>query len=222
MYTMAKKSLQEVVREMELVEFPEFPEWGIISSKDTGKYFSPSHHVSRGLVDEEVIRDLRENGKFALTLGCGRAYLEQLLVKRFGVLPSQIELVNINPQEQDIPAEFRSYSFDVTEKWPRLDRTYDYVFIPESFTCLNKYKRNIEGDSPEIAACYDLLLRSLSVLNINGQIRGDGHCYRNEELEALKHRMQNCPVPNLFRGTRKLLIVKKAQPSYFETGHNSK
>lgn len=205
--TMAKKSLQEVVREMEIAEFPEFSKGEIISPKETEKYFSPSHHVSRGLVDEEVIRDLRENRKSALTLGCGPAYLERLLVKRFGVLPSQIELVDINTQ--DIPAGFRSYSFDITEKWPCLDRPYDYVFIPESFTCLNKYKRNGCGDSQEIAACYDLLVCSLLVLNINGQIRGDGHCYTTDELEALKHKIQNCSVPNLFQGTRKLLIVKK-------------
>ena len=204
---MAKKSLQEVVKEMELVEFPEFPEWGIVSHEDTEMFFSPSHHVKYGLVDEEVIRNLRENRKSTLTLGCGGAYLERLLVKKFGILPTQIDLVDIN--QKYIPPEFRSYSFDITGEWPSLDKTYGYVFIPESFTCLNKYKRNGMGDSPEIAACYDLLVRSLSVLNIDGQIRGDGHCYREEELDALKHRMQNCPVPNLFQETRKLLIVKK-------------
>ncbi|HZX12380.1 MAG TPA: class I SAM-dependent methyltransferase [Candidatus Nanoarchaeia archaeon] len=204
---MSKKSLQEVVREMELAEFPEFSEGEIITPENSEMYFSPSHHVNKGLIDEEVIRDLRDNEKFALTLGCGGAYFEQLLVKRFGVLPAQIELVDINAR--NIPTRFRFYSFDITEKWPRLDKTYDYVLIPESFTCLNKYKREGYGDSQEIAACYDLLVRSLSVLNINGQIRGDGHCYALEELEALKNRMQNCPLPNSFQGTPKLLTVKK-------------
>ena len=204
---MAKKSLLEVVREMELEEFPEFPRWGIISSEGPEMYFSPSHHVDRELVNEKVIRDLRENGKSAITLGCGSAYLERLLVKRFGVSPEHIELVD--QYAPNIPPEFKSYSFDLTEQWPRLGKTYDYVFIPESFTCLNKYDRKGYGDSQEIVACSDLLVRSLSILNINGQIRGDGHCYNSEELEALEHRMQNCSVTNLFQGTRALLVVTK-------------
>jgi hypothetical protein len=204
---MAKKSLLEVVMKMEKEEFPEFPEHGIVSFPETEMYFSPSHHVSRGLVNEEVITDLRENGKSALTLGCGRAYLKRLLVKRFGVSPEQIELVDQKATE--IPAGFRAYSFDITARWPELGRTYDYVFIPESFTCLNKYKRTGFGDSPEIAACYDLLNQALSVLNNSGQIRGDGHCYGPEELEPLEHRMRDSPIPHLFSGTRKLIVVTK-------------
>lgn len=204
---MTKKSLQEVIRRMELEEFPEFSDCEIISPGETEKYFSPSHHVSWGLVDEEVIKNLTEDRKTALTLGCGRAYLERLLVRRFGVLPSQFELVD--RYAQNIPADYKSYSFDITEQWPSLGRTYDYVFIPESFTCLNRYKRSGMGDSPEISACYDLLVRSLSVLNINGQIRGDGHCYTHEELKALEHRMQNSSIPNLFRGMLGLIIVER-------------
>ena len=118
---MTKKSLLEVVRKIEKDEFPEFPEHGIISFPGTEMYFSPSHHVSCGLVDENVIKNLTEHGKTALTLGCGNAYLERLLVKRFGVLPSQFGLVD--KYAQNMPAEFKSYSFDMTEQWPSLGRT---------------------------------------------------------------------------------------------------
>ena len=210
---MSENSLYDIVRELEIKEFPELRSNIHHIHRKKGpidyKYWTPSHHVKTGLINNEILKDLRGGKKSILSLGCGNAYLERLLVGKLGVSNSQIELVDQNLRE--IPSGFTVYSFDITKSWPNLKRTYDYIFIPESFTWFDSLfvRKPFNKKSESIIALDKLISRSLNVLNDHGQIRGDGHNLLESEISFLKERLRDNKVPNQFYCGDSLIVVRK-------------
>lgn len=139
--------------------------------------FAPSHHfrTTNPLMTEEIVADLRDNHKRLLSVGCGPAYLERLLVSRLGVKSKQITLADIS--NEHVPDGFEFYKFDMHQNWPNIGNTFDYVIFPESPLINVKFSSETNFSSGEIRqpnrerGLYNLLTRSLNVLNSPGQAR---------------------------------------------------
>ena len=94
------------------------------------------------------------------------------------------QIIDIN--ESEMPSDFNTYCFDITQEWPKLN-PFDYIIFPESFTCLNPFS----GNRPDRRkAASSLFINALNVLEKNGEIRGDGHNFFKEDFE-----MRNCCLP---------------------------
>ncbi len=167
------------IKQLQEKEFPGEIDHNEHIPRFDGSYimFAPSHHFrpASSLMTKELVDDLSENGKKILSVGCGPAYLERLLVSRLGVDKDQITLADISSEY--VPEGFRFYQFDMHKDWPSFDRTYDYVLFPESvllnvnfsskrgcFIGLHRQPERERGLS-------NILYRSLSVLNKPGQVR---------------------------------------------------
>ncbi|MDO8655931.1 MAG: hypothetical protein Q7K45_01720 [Nanoarchaeota archaeon] len=139
-------------------------------------FFAPSHHFrpSIPLITEEIVVDLRDNKKRLLSVGCGPAHLERLLVTKLGVDAEQITLADIS--DKYVPDGFVFYQFDMHQDWPHLG-TFDYVLFPESPLINNHFSAKTDfsfGTFRQPArenGLYTLLVRSLKCLNTPGQSR---------------------------------------------------
>ena len=85
-----KGTFNHEVRELEKKLFPVFKE-GTGYLKGRMIQFAPSYYFANGLLDEEVVEDLKKSDKGLLSMGSGQAFLERLLVK-MGVDAEQIVL----------------------------------------------------------------------------------------------------------------------------------
>jgi len=159
--------------------------------------FAPSHHfrTSKPLMTEEIITDLRNKQKKLLSVGCGPAYLERLLVSRLGIKPKQITLADLSSEH--IPDDFEFHQFDMHQDWPDLNKTFDYIIFPESplinvnfsasldMTMLSEVIRQPDRER----GLYHLLVSSLNVLNSPGQARltcGVTNTVRNPVREKIE------------------------------------
>ncbi len=177
-YYMTPEEYHKFIKAIQDKEFP-----GIIDKfeqipKYTGNIiFAPSHQfrTSKPLMTEEIVADLRDNHKSVLSVGCGPAYLERLLVSRLGVKPAQITVVDIS--NKYVPDGFEFYQFDMHQDWPNLGGTFDYVIFPESPLINVNFSADMDTSSATIrqpnreGGLYRLLAHSLNVLNSPGQAR---------------------------------------------------
>ena len=60
-----------------------------------------------------------------LSVGAGPAYLEKLIVRRFGVEKESIELADF--PKAVLPGEFVSHRFDMHEEWPSFSEPFDFT-----------------------------------------------------------------------------------------------
>ena len=214
----ASKPLHEIVRELELEEFPELSEtvdelWTgvttkpILAPKGPYAYFAPSYHIQRGLVGKTIIEDLRK-GKKMLSVGSGPAYLERLLVNRFGVDPNNITLSDISTS--NVPEGFNFHQFDMYGQWPDFGQSFDYIIFPESLCDIGitrDFKR-VETEG-RVERATHLFRQSLRNLNPYGQARFDGYVHRHIFDEAIKRVHQENPNARLvYRGPT--MILSKA------------
>jgi len=176
---MNQKEYHAFIKKIQEKEFPgAFNEYGY-AKEDDGKqfFFGPSHHFepSTPLMTEEIVDDLKENKKKLLSVGCGPAYLERLLVSKLGVKPKNITLADIS--DKYVLNGFEFYKFDMHKDWPNLGKTFDYIIFPES-PLINvnfsgnrdhSFKTFRQPDREE--GLYRLLVRSLNVLNSPGNVR---------------------------------------------------
>lgn len=176
---MTPEEYYRFIKAMQKEEFPDTFDELEYAKEDDGKHFifAPSHHFKapKPLITEEIVADLRDNQKRVLSVGCGPAYLERLLVSRLGVKPEQITLADIS--DEYVPTGFGFVKFDMHQDWPNLDRTFDYAIFPESPLINVNFSSETNFSSGEIrqpdreCGLYNLLTRSLNVLNSPGQAR---------------------------------------------------
>lgn len=175
---MTPEQYHTFIKKLQELEFP-----GVFSidecvkeNKSKYSFFSPSHHFhpSMPLMTEEIVSDLRDNKKRLLSIGCGPAYLERLLIARLRIKPEQITLADIS--EDFSQPEFEFYNFDMHKDWPNMNKTFDYIIFPES-PAINMHFSGADYGDDEIRqpdrekGLFKLLVRSLKVLNSLGQAR---------------------------------------------------
>ncbi len=204
---MIPKEYHTFIKAVQDEEFPDTFDYLEFSKKDDGTYyfFAPSHHfkLSKPLMTENIVTDLKDNKKRLLSVGCGPAYLERLFVSRLGVKPAQITLADIS--DEYAPDGFEFYKFDMYQDWPNLGRTFDYVIFPESIF-LDKFSYEINTNSfitryldQEDGLCR-LLYRSLNILNPLGQIRltsGVTNTVRDPVKERIETEFPNVKMHSL-------------------------
>jgi hypothetical protein len=204
------------VREMEKVEFPKFKKRDIYApSHNIHFYFAPSWHFKSGLLTEELTNDIRDNKRQLLSVGSGAAYLERFLTKRLAIDSSQIVLSDISPI---MPSGFERFVFDMHKTWPNFKRKFDYVIFPESVLvnildekCYMKndfYAQMLVRQNH----LYHLIKSSLKVMNPHGQMRMNGHCQLDDNINAVERRLKEDPR-GIFSGCnlsydRNLIVVK--------------
>lgn len=153
----------------ELEHIPQYDEGYVV--------FAPSHHFRTlsPLMTKDIVADLIDNKKRVLSVGCGPAYLERLLVSRLGIRAAQITLADIS--DKYVPAGFEFHQFNMHQDWPNLGKHFDYVIFPESPLINVNFSGDMDISSATIrqpnreGGLYRLLTRSLNVLDFPGQTR---------------------------------------------------
>lgn len=144
--------------------FPEFAQETVCSPRDAlCFYFSPSWHISDGLVTERIIDDLRNTNGAVLSVGAGNAYLERFLCAHFKIDAERFVLCDIKRKEFD---GFKSYQFDMKTEWPNFDRKFSYVLFPQS-----GYIDKSKGAERSQKELKHLLASGLETLTSGGQLR---------------------------------------------------
>jgi hypothetical protein len=164
------------IRSEEKRLFPEFTERPNYFA-DGYMYSAPSYHFAAGLINEELIEDLKA-GSTMLSVGAGKAHLEQFLVKAFGVAPDAITIADVSKAPTSL---FASRQFDMHDAWPQLD-SFHYVLFPKSVFLREPQKRSTRGSD-----LVHLLEESYAALVPGGQMRMTGYLPPASELNAVKN-----------------------------------
>ncbi|MEK6868711.1 MAG: class I SAM-dependent methyltransferase [Nanoarchaeota archaeon] len=152
---------KEVIKERlsypdEIVRHPDRDGWTFFAPS---RYFRPAEP----LMSEEIVNDLRDNGKMLLDVGCGPAHLEQLIVARLGIKPEQITLADIS--EKYVPQGFEFFQFDMFKDWPDFGKSFDYIIFPAApllgLNGLEQFQKDL----------YHTITMALRALNAGGQVR---------------------------------------------------
>lgn len=202
-------SLLQTVRALESKLFPEFlkNDHGHTQAGKGDFYFTPSHHFRRGLITADTIQRLRAGGEL-LSFGAGRAYLEELLVRGFQIDAGHITLVDKNTD--DFPDGFVELQIDMHGAWPDFGKKFDIIIFPESFTSFLAFIEQRGGfnvDSGLVRALVTLLQRCAEILKENGEIRGDGHNFRLDELQIARDTLAQSGIS--LEWDKHLLVAKK-------------
>jgi len=137
--------------------------------------WSAGHHSypRKPLITPGLIADLME-GDALLSVGAGPAYAERLLVKRFRLSPSQVELSDVS--RDGVPTEFNFHHFNMWDTtWPELGRRFDHIVFLESATSHSDQVSEPESLDEKVEQ-EEVLLRPLIVNSLNawsgtGEIR---------------------------------------------------
>ena len=166
-------------------EYPQFELTAIYHPPWHGfAHFSPSYHFSTGLITGRIVCDVRDNGKMVLSVGCGLAHLERLLVKRLSVHKSQIVLADMFSAV--FPKGFEHVVFDMFGSWPDLGERFDYVLFPRSVMLSRRFEADVLARS---AGLEHLILSARNVLKPNGQVRMNEVDLPTEEVDATMERI---------------------------------
>jgi hypothetical protein len=140
---MSQEEFHKLVERLEREEFPEIgkeprPVYlakGAFRETDGGyQVFTPSYNIKSGLLTERGIEEIASQEKALLSVGCGPAYLERLLVRRFGIKPSQITLGDVS--SEDVPEGFEFHEFDMYGAWPAFEQPFDLMIFPMALSSL--------------------------------------------------------------------------------------
>lgn len=208
------EDLLNLVQEKERELFPEFQNRNTYIREDRGDelnaYFAPSHHFRKGLIDQETLKRL-QNDESLISFGSGKAHLEQLLVKAFGINPDQITLTDKN--SVDLPAEIAGYQIDMHGEWPDFGKKFSFAIFPESFTSLLpfKLKEGADKSSQAVEAVSNLISRCFDILNEHGEVRVDGHFLSDDELHLIQKKLSLQEISLTW--DRSLLVAKKINTS---------
>lgn len=198
-----QKRFDEVVRDLERQEFPEFANDDIYAPPENNNfYFAPSRHFRSGLLTQELVEDIRDNNRQILSVGTGAGYLERFLTKRLGVKRGQITLSDKYPI---MPEGFERVTFDMYRKWPDFGKEFDYVIFPESVLLNVRFKHNPQRQ----AGLYHIVENSLATMKPVGQIRINGHCQIDENAETVKRWLECDHTDSRFIYDPALIVVER-------------
>jgi len=187
-----EKSFEQRAREMECEDFPELKKDSIYAPPGRSDFFfGPSWHFHTRLLTEGIVKDIRENDRMLLSVGAGPSYLERYLVKRMGVRQEMITLADC---DRIMPAGFAYHIFDMHQQWPDIGRRYDYIIFPESALINHRFKT----DKGRQDGLYHLIYQSLLNIKPDGQMRMNGVCQSEHNLQAVVSRLrENNPLYEL-------------------------
>lgn len=198
-----QKRFDEVIRELEKREFPEFAQDDIYGPpQNSNFYFAPSWHVRSGLLTPELVDDIKNNNRQMLSVGSGAGYLERFLATKLGVKREQITLSDKNPV---MPEDFERFVFDMYGKWPDFGKEFDYVIFPESVLLNVRF----EHDPQKQIGLYHIIENSLATMKPVGQIRINGHCQIEENADVVKRWLERDHTDSKLRRTYPLIVVER-------------
>jgi len=128
--------------------------------------FSPADHVDGGLVTPDILRRLKQ-GACVLSVGCGHAHLERLLIKLTGLSKDSIVLSDLLLEPSLTRRGFSTAQFDMTRQWPDFGRDFDYILFLGSFGMALPEKN--QGNGLQIAA--HIIKQAALHLQRGGEIR---------------------------------------------------
>lgn len=102
-----------------------------LSDRDNNFYFSALWHMRDYLITPKIIAHLKSGAKM-LSIGSGDGHLERLLARGFAVPRKNIHVSDISIHPKLLNQGFPRYEFDLTQDWPKLPCSFDYVIFPES------------------------------------------------------------------------------------------
>ena len=169
----------DLVRELEMLEFPEFGTGHYVKSPEVLYHnnYSPSYHIRNGLLNRPIITDIKSNDRLVLSVGSGKAYLERFLVSRMDIRREQIVL---SDRDSYMPEGFRQFVFDMYGDWPDFGQKFDYVIFPQSLSIPDAPFPEKTDKLCHIVRC------SLKTLKPRGQVRIDGHFLSDLVLTYVK------------------------------------
>lgn len=94
--------------------------------------FLPSWQVYTELVTPSMLHHLN-SGASMLSVGCGMAFLEQILHEKFGIRKSAITLADINLNARLKNEGYPVHRYDMAQMWPDLGKKFRFVIFPQSF-----------------------------------------------------------------------------------------
>lgn len=164
-------------------------------------HFKPGHHIlTKGIIDELI-----NKGKIVLSVGCGPAHLEQLLVRRLCVDISQISLADLDEYESH--RNFTTYKFNMYGQWSAFPQKFDFVIFPESVLLTERFRSRQEREDK----LHHLFYNSLGVLNLHGEVRINGHTQLEEEVDAVARRLFNSYPKTLIHYHGRFLLTAKKE-----------
>jgi len=197
-------SFEQLIRELEVGLFPELEKDDTFTPEEPSKGyfgFTPSHHIRMGLVTKTMVDRLKRPQQYLLSVGCGQAYLERLLVE---LRVDSGRIILSDASRKNIPNGFEFYEFDMHKEWPSFGMNFDYIIYPESLCSLVKYE-------PEELCKRMVHIFSNSLINTksDGEVRFDGHAdykeYFNSAIDIVRKEYPNAKL--YYRGN--LMVVKR-------------
>lgn len=193
------------LRQLRVQEKQDFPVFDKFTAYQNGEYwyFSPTWHFSHRLLTEELLEDIRSNKRQVLSVGSGPAYLERFLVNRLGVGTNQITLSD--DASNVMPANFRSFVFDMYSTWPSFDRPFDYVIFPESTLSNDGFPGPIKRQEKLL----HVMRSSLSVTEQNGQVRILGELISSDQLITIRNRLKDESLSSDLSFDQYTIVIKR-------------
>lgn len=209
-------ALEDRARKWEISKFPDLFRNGIGGNMCNAPgrnyfYFGPSWHIKSGLIDDEIVDNLRYKGKNVLSVGSGSALLERFLTEECGVNTSRVALSDLHVQ--DLPKGFRKYRFNIEEPWPELGEKFDYILFPESMF-LSKYGNT---DWQRAISIGEIIIEADKNLQQTGQIRASGLCISREAFERVKRRLKSDCLKLNLEYSNELMIARKESEAQYAT-----
>lgn len=198
-----QKQFDEVIRDLEKQEFPEFAKEDIHAPPQNNNfYFAPSWHFRSGLLTQELVDEIKDKDRQILSVGSGEAYLERFLVKRLGVKREQITLSDKYPV---IPEGFEKFVFDMYREWPNFGKEFDYVIFPESVLLNARFEHNTQKQT----GLYHIVESSLATMKPIGQIRINGHSQIEENADIVKRWLERDHTDSKLIYSPRLIVVER-------------
>jgi hypothetical protein len=126
-YTYVKDKVVEVLgSEQDIYPYPD---------DEIGNYFffPVLDHFQKGLINQDIIKNLVEGNKSVLSVGVGDGNFERVLWQGFKIPESNITIADIKLHSKAKQLPFEHYEFDMTGVWPHFTHSFDYILFPESF-----------------------------------------------------------------------------------------
>lgn len=162
--------------------------YDIHNRKTKSVFFTAKWYLENGILDSTMLTGLRKS-KRMLSVGAGPGILEKTLLA-LSVPSENIDVTDIKLHPDIKRTRFRKFQFDMTKKWPDLDRKYDYILFPESFCfekislseeekeSYNEYfrgkKKNVSMETTRAKLVLEIIKNAVTNLNPDGQIRMAG------------------------------------------------
>lgn len=169
-------------RQKEIELFPEFKDKQVLADLAWRHQYSPAYHFRVGLMNEDIVSDLKEGGRL-LVVGSGDAYLERFLVGALGVPADRIAL---SDREEIRTQGFETHRFDMYDSWPAVGE-FQHILFPRSVFLGRGRQRTIPHDDAQ--AIEHLVRESSAHLTTPGYARMSGYLPDAPVLTDLKQKL---------------------------------